>query len=140
MSIVNIPAADADTLESQEGRQKHSLTILQSEESSYHSICDDALDTIECALQNKDLDPEVRAKLEPLFSSIKKQKDNLISIISQAQEVQEDLTENTPEPGETQKQVQALVDEFTKTTTDLSYQVDFLGRIIAEHHIPTESQ
>jgi ribonuclease D len=77
--------------------------------------------------------------VEPLFSSIKKQKDNLISIISQAQEVQEDLTENTPEPGETQKQVQALVDEFTKTTTDLSHQVDLLGRLIAEHHIPTES-
>ncbi|ESK89710.1 hypothetical protein Moror_16898 [Moniliophthora roreri MCA 2997] len=135
---MNIPIPDAETLQSQEGRQSHSLTVLQSEESSYRNICDDALKTLENALQNKDLDSNVREKLEPLFASIKTQKDNLISIISQAQEVQDGINENKPEPDEIQKQVQALVDEFTKTAKELSQQVDSLGRLMAVHRIPTE--
>ncbi|KAF9266180.1 hypothetical protein L218DRAFT_942438 [Marasmius fiardii PR-910] len=136
MSILpsTVPVANLD---SQEG-QAASLSQLQSEESSYRSICDDALSSIEEALKRKDLDPSVRNKLTPLFSSIKEQKLNLISIISKAQEVEESVTsdDDAGESSAYQQQIQTLLDKFTKATEGLSVEIGSLGEVIAEHNIP----
>ncbi|KAG7097459.1 hypothetical protein E1B28_004803 [Marasmius oreades] len=129
--VVNLESGSSEA-------QAASLSQLQSEESSYRSICDTALRGIEQALKREDLDPNVRDKLTPLFSSIKEQKNNLISIISKAQEVEELITsdDDTIEPSAYRQETQSLLEKFTKATGELSLEIGSLGELIAEHDIP----
>ncbi|KAJ8087114.1 hypothetical protein AAF712_002670 [Marasmius tenuissimus] len=135
MSVLpsSIPSASLDSPEA----QVDSLAKLQSEESSYRSICHDALTSIEEALKREDLDPKVRDELTPLLSSIKEQKENLISIITDAQKVEESLTTEQEKTSSTdrQREIQSLLDQFTKTTGDLGHQLSTVGKLFAENGI-----
>ncbi|KAL0577448.1 hypothetical protein V5O48_004517 [Marasmius crinis-equi] len=136
MSILPTSVPKVTGLDSPEG-QVDSLAKLQSEESSYRSICHDALQSIEQALKREDLDPKVRDELTPLFSSIKQQKENLINIITEAQKVEDSLTsdEGNAEHSGNQQQIASLLDEFSKTTGELGKQMGELGKLFSEHQI-----
>ena len=71
----------------------------------------------------------------PLLSSIKEQKENLISIITDAQKVEESLTTEQEVPADRQQEIQSLLDQFTKTTGELGQQLSIAGKLFAENDI-----
>ncbi|GAW02008.1 hypothetical protein LENED_003634 [Lentinula edodes] len=118
---------------SQKQEVNNTLSEIQSAETSYNTICDQALETIETFLSNSELDAAVTLHLRLLLPKISLQKDKIMALISQAQgalDTDDNDTEYDDLDPKTIAAYEQTINDFTALTGELNQQLEVLAKVV----------
>ncbi|KAF5365126.1 hypothetical protein D9757_013254 [Collybiopsis confluens] len=123
------------------------ISEFQSMETSYSEICNRALESIEAFLSYPGLDEGVREKLRILLLKISQKKDQILSLISQAQDTLDSAQDNSSSKGDhdeeddgndtdsidsrTMAEYEETINEFTAMTTELNQQLALFSAVVS---------
>ncbi|KAF8827275.1 hypothetical protein HHX47_DHR5000874 [Lentinula edodes] len=132
---MSISTIDPPVLSVPETREEvnNTLSEIQSAETSYNTICHQALETIETFLSNSELDAAVTLHLRLLLPKISLQKDKIMALISQAQgalDTDDNDTEYDDLDPKTIAAYEQTINDFTALTGELNQQLEVLAKVV----------